>query len=1379
MNKNSLFTKAIAGFLAVLMVLGTLVSLRGLSVVKAEAKVEPKAESEGTRAGGNLIGPQIPGDDGVDYRIDTQSGQYEIYEIPHSYVSYFKYVQVPYYGWDYKLQYEVGWFDHAAVDVSTASTFLSYGSDVSGYELNTDGTEKGNNPKQLVFHAQNEYWEPGAKTSEGGKRIPYTSPCAENMQDWLDDEAINHLPNGYELFQNKTTANQNYWISGLTGEQIWDRVRVLLYMSDPTRSEDAQALYDELYSFINQTIFPEMKNETFRYTNVTTGSTDGVGCLIRVGNGYLGANVTTQHEVLGEGKDAKPVDRLIVDWKNQIDQDATYELFYQLLIQHAILAFTSGGYYEGVSGFNMNQGPDGHSRAERARMTNWGTPNATDEHDQNSGYVRRIVNKLVAMAENADNIDAAKNDEDFSFCYLMYDKEKNNRPDMNPDDMYHYYGYFLAGAPASVGEASVDKDAYLTANGTYNIELYVKNDSSATTVDGKTMDGTTVIKDELSDKFEFINDTPEFVYNLIAPDGSVIDHLPDGVTITSTVNGSKVEFTGFPFNEYPDYELVITIKNIVAKDNTDGFDNENISTNANTGTVPGVYSQGRNTPGKDGTGNELKFPERKVSIRYRYIVYDFGLEMRDDVDFDEFFNDEKMHAHHEHETPIQEILTVDYMYGKVNTYSKVYPYVGARIMNDETGLEEAYVAGGYHHFTFGFNKTAEGTRGYFQPNEISHRDWNASALLQLEHETSAWNGSYTRNRYESPKYEWCTIRFIPATTVLYEADQNYKVDFYDEELADGTTVTHEVKRGSFAEYFDTNANAAKGTWDREGSFDATAYQEHYNNLYGFDKAYKVESGALETDSNGSAMKVTVTKDMYEKIRDDSTGKSKWPYMKFTFTGTGFSFTTHCALDTGVFLIDVVPAGQDQYYQGGPSTIIDENGEEVEIDYNPENFGKTYIHTIINTRYYGGSGFNPADTTPVNNQSVLHQVPVVRITDLAYNAADPYATGTYDVYVTPVYLPSFAELPDAPTADSVNVKGGAIAGIPGAKGVAYTYSELFPKTEETKGIMLDEMNCYIDTIRVYHPRGSHYENETTLEKAAYYSAHELNCQFIEVRKLLISKISALLNNGDITTIGGAMFIDYGPQYTQDGETHYINGDDFDPDNPDTFTVDHYKFYGPNNELYLPKGGSYAFSFEDAQKVTNLHLSMKITGANVGGKLIVRLLNSDQAVASENPAQYEISSFEIQLKSTTEMYYDLLGGVRAACTDENGVFNETKFHTEVAKIKAVAVYNESDNDKVIVSIMNIKLVYDKGEHAKSGEKIFTSLETVEFANVLGFGIKGDANGDRSVDMSDALVIMRASLNSSAGLGISGTFCADYNDDGMIDMSDALSTMRKALN
>ena len=942
------------------------------------------------------------------------------------------------------------------------------------------------------------------------------------------------------------------------------------------------------------------------------------------------------------------------------------------------------------------------------------------------------------------------------------------------------------------GGVELNKDAYLTADGTYTMELYVwAKDNKVTLKDGsmtQDMNDEAIIKDQLSDLFEYGPDKKvEIVLRkfqgydengnakFVVEEG--MNDLKNEVKETAKFDGDTLSIYGFDFNSYvcktekgesSGYQLVVVISGILAKDNEQGFDNELISSKA------GVYM---NSSSKDYArvislsnqslvaNQQLRFPEKKVSIRYRYIVYDFGLTMRDDVDFNEFFNDENMHEGHAAETAINKVLSVDYMFPKQTEYHTKYPYNGARVRVDNpitgTSTMMAYNGRG-HHFEFGFTNETDGTRGYFTPNEIAYRDWEASALLELQmNNEGAW-ADYSCSKNENPKYEWCSVEFIPATTVLYEADQNYKVDSYND-----NGVTHKIKRGSFAEYFDTNANAAKGTWDREGSFDATAHQEHYNDRYGYDPAY-VGDTALDTDSNGSAMKVTVTKAMYEKIRDDESGESKWPYMKFTFTGTGFSFTTRCALDTGVFLIDVVPAGQDQYYQGTSNE-----------------FGKTYIHTIINTRYYGGSGFNPEDTTPVNNQSVLHQVPVVRITDLAYDAADPYATGTYDVYVTPVYLPSFAELPDAPTADSVNVKGGAIAGIPGAKGVAYTYSELFPKTEETKGIMLDEMNCYIDTIRVYHPRGSHYENETTLEKEAYYAAHELNCEFIEVRKLLLSKISALLNGNPDFTIGGAMFIDYGPV---DANGYHLNGEDFDPDNPDTFTVDHYKFYGPNNELYLPrvktdngsyKSGSYAFSFEDAQQVTNLHLSMKITGANVGGKLTVRLLNSDQAVASEDPAQYQISSFEIELNSTTEMYYDLLGGVRAACT-ENGVLNEAKFHTEVAKIKAVAVYNDSENPDVIVSIMNIKLVYDKDHHrSKSGEKIFTSLETVEFANVLGFGIKGDANGDRSVDMSDALVIMRASLNSSAGLGISGTFCADYNDDGMIDMSDALSTMRKALN
>ena len=388
MNKNSLFTKAIAGFLAVLMVLGTLVSLRGFSVkaetVNEDSAVRSEASPEGTKDGS------------VDYRVVSDSPT-DIYEIPHS-LRITKYYDSsnPY---DYR-QYEkftVDWFESGKVAVHGSTTRYTY-----GYDMNGTGSDR-------LYFAQDEYWEPGAKIEVGGNPVPYTAPKKENYDEWYADEQKDYIPDGYELFENKTTANQNYWLrsQGGNGTLIWDKARMLVYMTDPNNGEGASTLYDALYAYINGTIFPAMKGEVYNcdtnllwYQTMNTNGREGTGALIRLGNDrYLGATVNKVSKKIW-GNDWQEV--LEVTWHENIDKNsAVYKEFVQLMVQHAILALTSGSDYpvgQGVAGWNMSIGPtvtvNGQSqntyRVERSRMTNVGTANQTT--GENSGYVRMIVN---------------------------------------------------------------------------------------------------------------------------------------------------------------------------------------------------------------------------------------------------------------------------------------------------------------------------------------------------------------------------------------------------------------------------------------------------------------------------------------------------------------------------------------------------------------------------------------------------------------------------------------------------------------------------------------------------------------------------------------------------------------------------------------------------------------------------------------------------------------------------------------------------------------------------------------------------------------------------------------------------------------------------
>ena len=129
------------------------------------------------------------------------------------------------------------------------------------------------------------------------------------------------------------------------------------------------------------------------------------------------------------------------------------------------------------------------------------------------------------------------------------------------------------------------------------------------------------------------------------------------------------------------------------------------------------------------------------------------------------------------------------------------------------------------------------------------------------------------------------------------------------------------------------------------------------------------------------MSVTVDSALYELV---ASNKAQWPVAKFTFEGSGFSFTTTCSLNSGIFAVDVVPHGESSKYVG-------EEG--------------TYLHQFVNTRYYGGVDPNAQEQgeSPLTmDTDTLYQVPVMRNAHMIY--------GTYDVYITPVYYPAWAEIP---------------------------------------------------------------------------------------------------------------------------------------------------------------------------------------------------------------------------------------------------------------------------------------------------------------------------------------------------------------------------------
>lgn len=220
-----------------------------------------------------------------------------------------------------------------------------------------------------------------------------------------------------------------------------------------------------------------------------------------------------------------------------------------------------------------------------------------------------------------------------------------------------------------------------------------------------------------------------------------------------------------------------------------------------------------------------------------------------------------------------------------------------------------------------------------------------------------------------------TLTIIPASNVYYE--------------------------DSLASFTNGSGAASGATWSPDGTAtddqkSATQALEELGkrkNIYGYDNAYNSSS----TFSMGTAQKVTVTSEMLKNWKDHAD--SAWPTASFTFTGTGFDVISLTNNKSGAIFVDV--------YAGSKAE------------------GKAEKKYVVNN-YYGYTYNKDTKTWEVtpNVDNTLYQIPVMKITDLAY--------GEHTVVIK------------------------------------VAYSEYFDTANKS------EYSFWLDAIRVYNPMGKDYD-----------------------------------------------------------------------------------------------------------------------------------------------------------------------------------------------------------------------------------------------------------------------------------------------------------------
>ena len=282
-----------------------------------------------------------------------------------------------------------------------------------------------------------------------------------------------------------------------------------------------------------------------------------------------------------------------------------------------------------------------------------------------------------------------------------------------------------------------------------------------------------------------------------------------------------------------------------------------------------------------------------------------------------------------------------------------------------------------------------------------------------------------------------TLTIIPASNVYYE-----------DSLASFTNGSGVAKDATWSKVDnDDQTTAMDGGTNVYQALEELGKGER--NVYGYDEQYNNSSKL----SMGTAHKVTVTANMANTDAWKAQPASAWPTAQFTFKGTGFDIISLTNNKSGAIFVDV--------YAGSKA-----EGEPVK--------------TLVVNNYYGYTYENGKWIVKQNASDTLYQIPVMKITDLAY--------GEHTVVIK------------------------------------VAYSQYFDTASKS------QYSFWLDAIRVYNPMGKDYD---------YTADNEGYPQYIKLRDELAK--TAETNKGVVFIDGAANasiadYANFGPN----NEVYLANG-----------------------------------------------------------------------------------------------------------------------------------------------------------------------------------------------------------------------------------------------
>lgn len=201
-----------------------------------------------------------------------------------------------------------------------------------------------------------------------------------------------------------------------------------------------------------------------------------------------------------------------------------------------------------------------------------------------------------------------------------------------------------------------------------------------------------------------------------------------------------------------------------------------------------------------------------------------------------------------------------------------------------------------------------------------------------------------------------------------------------------------------------------------------------------------------------------------------------------------------------------------------------------------------------------------------------------------------------------------------------------------------YDGLFDNSAEK-----NSYSFWLDAIRVYDPMGENV-SDYTKDKEGYP-------QYIELRTEIINKNETNKDNATALFIDGAK----------------------------AATVEQYKNFGPNNEVYLAKGQAISFTLPVNADIDTVQIGAKSPNASDTGKALMNVSINDSAIEQK------------EIGTATEMYYTI---------SKSG-----------ADAQQVTIANTGD---AILSLTNLKITYSKKSET-SLEKLSADDEEMAVATV----------------------------------------------------------------